>query len=528
MKKRSKILAALLVFSMGVSCIFSQSSNAEETTAPETSSTTEQQDTTAQETTTSQEATTDTSAGETTTEAAAETSTSTEEATEASTSEETTTGSTEETTVTDTTTDLFEQNGTMKFLALINKQRLKNNLSPLVVIESMQEAAQARAEELEISCSETRPDSKGYWYTIFSEFNIVHDLSKITDSKKRIYSVSEFRASGAKTSTAMYKEWMSNSKTKASLLKSGLTHIGLGHTTGSVTINGKKDTNPWVLLMIGKYTPDALTIKDADQTLTVPKGLSLDDAGIILELRSISPEGYPVTGELPLLSAMCSGYDSSKTGTQKVTVTYKYSSTVSLKTSFNINVKKATPKVPDIFNATGTSYNTVTVKWSPVEKATSYKIYRSTSKKSGYKAVKTLKVSDLTLTKDGTYTYKDSGLTSGKLYYYKIKAFAGSTGSEYSSWDDAKPNVDAPSSVKVSKKSSTSLKVSWKKVSHATSYRVYYATSKNGHYKRAGITTKTSFTIKKLSKKKTYYIKVLSYRNKLPGKYSQTITKKLS
>jgi uncharacterized protein YkwD len=495
MKRRSKILAALLVFSMGASCVFSLTSNAEETMAPETSSTTEQQ-----ETTTSQEATTNTTTVETTTEEP----------------------------VTDTTTNLFEQNGTMKFLSLINAQRLKNNLPPLVVIESMQEAAQARAEELEISCSETRPDSKGYWYTVFSEFNIVHDLSKITDSKKRTYSVSEFRASGATTSTAMYKEWMANSKTKASLLKSGLTHIGLGHTTGTVTINGKKDTNPWVLLLIGKYTPDALTIKDADQTLTVPKGPSLDDAGIILELRSISPEGYPVTGELPLLSAMCSGYNSSKTGTQKVTVTYQYSSTVSLKTSFMINVKKATPKVPDIFNATGTSYNTVTVKWSPVENATSYKIYRSTSKKSGYKAVKTLKASDLTLTSDGTYTYKDSGLTSGKMYYYKIKAFAGSSGSEFSSWDEAKPNVDAPSSVKVSKKSSTSLKVSWKKVSHATSYRVYYATSKNGHYKRAGITSKTSFTIKKLSKKKTYYIKVLSYRNKLPGKYSQTITKKLS
>ena len=312
--------------------------------------------------------------------------------------------------------------------------------------------------------------------------------------------------------------------------------MGLGHTSGSLTINGKKDKNPWVLLLIGQYKPDALMIKDEETIKTVPKGLSIDDMGIVLKLRSISPEGYPCTGELPLLSEMCSGYDSKKTGTQKVTVkytcSYKDSNLNSIKstltTSFMVNVKKATPKVPDIFNATGTSYNTVTIKWSPVEEATSYKIYRSTKKKSGYKAIKTLKPKDLTLSSDGTYVYKDTGRTSGKMYYYKIKSFAGSTGSEYSSWDEAKPNVDAPSSVKVKKKSSTSVKVTWKKVKHATSYRVYYATSKKGHYKRAGITKKTSFTIRGLKKsKKTYYIKVLSYRNKLPGKYSEIITKKM-
>lgn len=421
-----------------------------------------------------------------------------------------------------------QYNDTMDFLALINKERLKKKLPPLIMTENMQAAAQTRAKELETNCSDTRPDSKGAWYTIFSEAGIVHDMTKLTDAKKRVYNASEFRASGAETAAAMYKEWMSNSKTKSSLLKSTLTHMGLGHTDGSLTINGKKDKNPWLLLLIGKYKPDALTIKNEETVKTVPKGLSIDDMGIILKFRSISPEGYPCTGEMPLLSEMCTGYNSKKKGTQKVTVTYNYSSTISLTTSFMVNVKKATPKVPDIFNATGTSYNTVTIKWSPVEEATSYKIYRSTKKKSGYKVIKTLKLKDLTLTKDGTYTYKDTGLTSGQMYYYKIKSFAGSTGSEYSSWDEAKPNVDAPASVKVKKKSSTSVKVTWKKVKHATSYRVYYATSKKGHYKRAGITTKTSFTIRGLKKsKKTYYIKVLSYRKKLPGKYSEIITKKM-
>lgn len=423
--------------------------------------------------------------------------------------------------------EVTQQEENMEFLKLINKERLKKSLPPLVATEGMMDAAQIRAEELETDCSATRPDSKGSWYTVFGETGVVQDMSKITDDD-RIYNASEFRASGSETATKMYKEWMNNSKTKASLLKSTLTHMGLGHTDGSLTINDKKDKNPWVLLLIGKYVPEAVMIKDYDDVQTVPKGLSIDDMGLILQVRSKSPEGYPCIGELPILSEMCPDYDSKKIGTQKVKVKYKYSKSSTLTTSFMVNIEKSSPKTPESFSATGTSYDTVTVKWAPSEKATSYQIYRSTKKSSGYKSIKTLKVADLTLNDDGLYVYKNTGLTSGKMYYYKIKAFAGSTGSNYTSWDEAKPNVDAPTSVKVTKRNATSVKVSWKKVKHATSYRVYYATSKKGHYKRAGITKKTSFTINRLSKKrKTYYIKVLSYRKELPGKYSKIITKKM-
>lgn len=420
-----------------------------------------------------------------------------------------------------------QQEENMEFLKLINKERLKKKLPPLVATEGMMNSAQIRAKELETKYSDTRPDSKGAWYTVFGETGVVHDIHKIAD-KDRIYNASHFRAYGPDTAEKMYKEWMGNSKTKAALLKSTLTHMGLGHTTGSLTSNGKKGENPWILLLIGRYVPEAVMIKDPETIKTVPKGLSIDDMGLVLQVRSKSPEGYSCIGELPILSEMCTGYDSEKTGTQKVTVKYKYRSSSTLSTSFMVNVEKSSPKTPENFSATGTNYNTVTINWAPSEKATSYQIYRSTKKTSGYKSIKTLKANQLTLSDDGLYTYKNTGLTSGKMYYYKIKAFCGSTGSKYSAWDEAKPNIDAPASVKVKKKNRSSVKVSWKKVKHATSYRVYYATSKKGHYKRAGITKNNSFTIKGLSKKrKTYYIKVLSYRKNLPGKYSEVITKKM-
>ena len=333
-----------------------------------------------------------------------------------------------------------QQEDNMEFLALINKDRLKNNLPPFIATESMMDAAQIRAKELETSCSNNRPDSKGKWYTVFKDTGIIKDLTKLTDAPpNRLYNVSEFKASHSKTPEELYEQFMDNDDIKRSLLvkkeRNIRTHMGLGHTTGSVTINGKKDTNPWVLLLIGKYVPEAVMMKNPENVITVPKGLSIDDMGLVLQVRSRSPEGYTCTGELPILSEMCTGYDSKKTGTQKVTVKYRYSSTSTLSTSFMVNVEKSSPKTPENFSATGTSYNTVTVQWAPSENATSYQIYRSTKKTSGYKSIKTLKTKDLTLTDEGVYTYKNTGLTSGKMYYYKIKAFSGSTGSNYTAWD---------------------------------------------------------------------------------------------
>lgn len=499
MKKRKQIITLFLVFFLGISIIPGFSAQAE----------------------------TDASQpGDTITE-------STGQNEETTTEEESTTGKEEETTTEDpgttveTENDVLLKQQNITFLTLINKERLKRGLSPLVFTSSMMQAAQTRAKELEISCSDIRPDSSEAWYTVFGEKDIVHDMTAMTSSTNRLYNASEFRASGSTSAATMYNAWMNNSKTKTSLLKSTLTHMGLGHTTGSLTINGKKDTNPWVLLLIGKYKPDSIEVKENTTAQTYPTGLSIDDMGFTLSVRSISPEGYPCTGEMPILSEMCSGYSTTKSGTQKVTVKYKCG-TSTLTTSFPVKTKKVTPKTPTRFSAAPSTYNSVTIKWAPVENATSYKIYRSAKKSTGYTVIKTLKAGDLTLNSSGVYTYKNTGLLSGKQYYYKVRAFAGGVGSNATKADGAKPMVDGPTSVKATRKSATSIKVTWKKASHATSYKVLYKTSKKSAYKRAGVTKKNYFVIKGLSKKKKYfYIKVQSYRNGRPGKFSKMITKKM-
>lgn len=54
----------------------------------------------------------------------------------------------------------------------------------------------------------------------------------------------------------------------------------------------------------------------------------------------------------------------------------------------------------------------------------------------------------------------------------------------------------------------TKIKISYKKVKGATSYRIYRATSKNGKYKRIISTKSTSYTNSKLKSSFRYYYKV--------------------
>jgi cobalamin biosynthesis protein CobT len=80
--------------------------------------------------------------------------------------------------------------------------------------------------------------------------------------------------------------------------------------------------------------------------------------------------------------------------------------------------------------------------------------------------------------------------------------------------------LTAPKSLKVTSPKKGNLKISWRKVTSASRYRVYYSTKKKGTYKVLANTTKTSIT-KKLKSKKVYYIKVVAIgRTGTVGKYS--------
>ncbi|MEH7074528.1 S8 family serine peptidase [Neobacillus drentensis] len=186
------------------------------------------------------------------------------------------------------------------------------------------------------------------------------------------------------------------------------------------------------------------------------------------------------------------------------------------------------PSAPTSVKAASSDYNKLTVSWSKVTGASGYEVYRATSKTGAFTKVATVSGS--------TSSYANSSLTTGQTYYYKVVAFTTVEGkklvSPNSSTVSAKPALKTPTSVKADKASSTSINVSWDKVSGASGYEVYRATSKSGSYTKVTTTSSSSYTNTKLTKGKTYYYKVRAYRTvngaKVYSSYSSVVSRGLS
>ncbi len=127
---------------------------------------------------------------------------------------------------------------------------------------------------------------------------------------------------------------------------------------------------------------------------------------------------------------------------------------------------------------------------------------------------------------------KLTGLDNGSAEQYPESLIKDSNSTDEkqkpsSSNNEDTPKVKAPSKVKLtSAKNGKGKKftVKWKKVTGAKGYQLQYALNKKFKKKKSVQTKKTKYTIKKLKKKKTYYIRVRAYKmngkKKVYGKWS--------
>ncbi|MBQ0037798.1 MAG: PASTA domain-containing protein [Clostridiales bacterium] len=145
------------------------------------------------------------------------------------------------------------------------------------------------------------------------------------------------------------------------------------------------------------------------------------------------------------------------------------------------------------------------ITWSAVDGAASYKLYRSSDRDSGYKA--------LTGTKNTHIT--NTTARSGRTYYYKLAAVSKAGICTYSKpikvvVKCAQPEVTVKliNGISDSKPYVGKPVVSWLVVDGAKSYQVYRAASKNGTYKLLTTTSRTYFKNIDASSGKTYYYKV--------------------
>lgn len=177
-------------------------------------------------------------------------------------------------------------------------------------------------------------------------------------------------------------------------------------------------------------------------------------------------------------------------------------------------------QAPANVKATSEDYNTIKLSWNSVTGATQYFVYRSTKSSSGYSKLATVT----------TNSYSDDTAATGTKFYYKIQAANDNTEAIGTSSDSsvvsAKTKLEAPSSLKVKRKSYNKLKIKWSKVSGATKYCVYRSTNKNSGYQKIATVTGTSYTNKGLTCGTKYYYKVRAVNSTAKSGYSKVKGKK--
>lgn len=166
----------------------------------------------------------------------------------------------------------------------------------------------------------------------------------------------------------------------------------------------------------------------------------------------------------------------------------------------------ATAVPANVTGLTATQKTTsIKLSWKKVTGATGYKIYtyNSTTKKFVLKS-KTTKTE-----------YNISNLKTGTKYTFYVKAYKTVNDKDVLSGSYTKIQTATKTSTPVisalTTKSGTAT-LTWKKVTGATGYEVYRASTKSGTYKKMGSTTKLTYTNKSPKKGNTYYYKIRTYK----------------
>ena len=158
----------------------------------------------------------------------------------------------------------------------------------------------------------------------------------------------------------------------------------------------------------------------------------------------------------------------------------------------------STPAAPVVTVSTSEYSGKVQLDWKAVKGASSYKVYRSTSKNGTYSRVTTTT----------STSFVNSSTVAGTKYYYYVVA-VGSNGSTSKSSKIVSKTccLPRPSITLSNVESSGKIKITWDAVKGATKYQVYRSTD-GKNFSRISTTTKTSVTNTSAAAGTKYYYKV--------------------
>ena len=156
--------------------------------------------------------------------------------------------------------------------------------------------------------------------------------------------------------------------------------------------------------------------------------------------------------------------------------------------------------------------------WNAVSGATSYRVFRSESRGTGYSLLGTTTAT----------SYTNTGAAVGKTYYYRVKAVNSVGTSGYSNIVSGKAKTAAPAapSVTIGNSSTGKPQLTWKAVSGAVKYEVYRSTRQNTGYSLLGTTSSTSYVNTGAAVGKTYYYRVKAVNSVGTSGYSNIVSGK--
>ena len=253
-----------------------------------------------------------------------------------------------------------------------------------------------------------------------------------------------------------------------------------------------------------------VTVAKAAQSITAKAAASSVAVG---KTTTVSITGAKGTKSFKSSDTTIATISSAGMVTAKKVGTVKITATSAATSNYNAASKTVTIKVVPAATASLTAENQATgikLTWKKVTGANGYKVYREST------LIKTI-------TSGSTVTFADAKAnTNGTKYTYKVVA-KGTTGDSTLSRSRVIYRVARPAVSSVTNTAASKMTLKWGKNAKATGYVIHYSTDKTFKSGNKSVTVTSASAVSRvisgLTKGKTYYVRIRTYKTVGSAKY---------